>query len=512
MGEPRLSFGPFVLDTERGTLIRDGKSTPLGQRAAALLQALVEAKGVPVPKAELMERAWPGTIVEEGNLTVQVAALRKALGNGPEGHDWIATVPRLGYRLLAPAAAAPGRAVENAIQPSLAVLPFDNLGGDPDQDWFADGVVEDIITALSRFRSFAVIARNSSFTYRGRAVDVREVAKDLGVRYVLEGSLRRAGNRLRISAQLVDATTGAHLWAQNFDGALDEVFDFQDRITNGVALIVGSQIEVAEIRRSRIERPGSIAAYDILLKAQAARSFTSTEEENSNVIALLMPALELEPDNGLILAATAWALSRRSAFGREETTEGDRARSVEFARRGLARAGEDAVALAYCGYALLHGREYDLAMVAFQTAVEANPNNLLAVIAAGVGNLHCGDVADALAFFRRAERLSPRDQLAHVALTGIAHAQMVLGDHEGALANAGRSLAFNPNYVPTHWMLIASAAHLGRLEEARRHLEAFLKLVPEASLARIRAGQPAKDPMRIKAILDGLRLAGLPEA
>jgi TolB-like protein/Flp pilus assembly protein TadD len=509
MGEPRISFGPFVLDTQRGMLIRDGQASPLGQRAASLLRVLVEANGAPVTKAALMERAWPGTMVEEGNLTVQIAALRKALASGEGGHDWIVTVPRVGYRLVAPA--EPGRSVDPSTQPSLAVLPFESLGGDPEQDWFADGVVEDVITALSRFKSFAVIARNSSFTYKGRAVDVRQVASDLGVRYVVEGSLRRAGNRLRIAAQLIDATTGAHLWAQNFDGTVEDVFDFQDRITENVASIVGSQVEVAEIQRSRLERPGSIAVYDIQLRAQATRSFTGTETENDEALALLMQALELEPDNALILAQAAWALSRRSAFGRQATAEGDRDKSIDFARRALAGAGGDAVAMAYCGYALLHGREYDLAMIAFQTAVDTNPNNLLTVIAAGVGHLHCGDVADALAYFRRAERLSPRDQLAHVALTGLAHAQMVLGDYEEAFSAASRSLAFNPHYVPTHWMLVASTALLGRMDQARHHLEAFLKLVPEATVARIRAGQAAKDPSRIKSVLDGLRLAGLPE-
>lgn len=509
MGKDPLRFGPFTLDAERGELHRDGKVMPLGQRAIALLETLIEAGGASVAKAELMERAWPGTVVEDGNLTVQIAALRKALGGGEGGHDWIITVPRLGYRLLNPPDAE--HAKIDIAYPSLAVLPFQNLAADSSQDWFADGVVEDIITALSRFRSFAVIARNSSFTYKGRAVDIRQVAKELGVRYLLEGSLRRAGGRLRIAAQLVNGETGVHLWAQNFDGTVEDVFDFQDRITENVATIVGSQIEAAEIRRSRLERPGSIAVYDIQLQAQATRSFTGNEQENDEVLALLLQALELEPGNALIRAQAAWALSRRSAFGRYEAAEGDRAKSVEFARRALAKASGDALTMAYCGYALLHGREHELAMVAFQTAVETNPNSLMPVIAAGVGNLHCGDLAEALALFRCAERLSPRDEIAHVALTGISHAQLVLGEYDNALANASRSMAFNPDYVPTHWMLIAASAHLGRMDQAREHLAGFLKLVPEATLARITAGQPAKDQSRIQAIVDGLKLAGLPE-
>jgi TolB-like protein len=254
MTHARCSFGPFVLDPVCGQLQRNGKSVALGRRGLALLEALFDAEGRIVSKSDLMERGWPGSIVEEGNLTVQIAALRKALGQTPEGQEWIVTVPRVGYRLVRPGAAMKET---EAPFPVLAVLPFSNLGGDPEQDYFADGVVDDVITALSRFRSFSVIARNSTFAYKGRNVDVRQVAKELGVRYVLEGSIRRAGNQLRITAQLIDGGSGAHLWAQNFDGALDDVFNFQDRITENVATVVEPHIKAAEIERSRRERPGS---------------------------------------------------------------------------------------------------------------------------------------------------------------------------------------------------------------------------------------------------------------
>ena len=217
MNHNSLPFGLYSLDRGRGELRRGIELLPLSQRGIALLQALLEADGEAVSKAELMEKAWPGLIVEEGNLTVQIAALRKALGTTEDGNDWIVTVPRVGYRLLQQQSRAPA-AIEHPVLPSLAVLPFQNLSGDVEQDYFADGVVEDIITALSRFKSFAVIARNSTFVYKGRAVDVREVAADLGVRCVLEGSVRRGGNRLRITAQLVEGVTNAHLWAHTFDG------------------------------------------------------------------------------------------------------------------------------------------------------------------------------------------------------------------------------------------------------------------------------------------------------
>ena len=200
-----VAFGPFAFNRGKGTLTLEGKHIALGGRSSALLKALLDAQGSVVSKAELMESVWPGTVVEEGNLTVQVAALRKSLGQRADNSDWIVTVARTGYRLWTEDAAPPREAVSPL--PSLAVLPFHNLSGDAAQDYFADGIVDDLITALSRFKTFAVISRNSSFVYKGRAVDVREIGRELGIRYVLEGSIRRSGNRLRVTAQLVDAAT-----------------------------------------------------------------------------------------------------------------------------------------------------------------------------------------------------------------------------------------------------------------------------------------------------------------
>ena len=210
MSGQTVAFGPFLLNPDNGTLFRDGELVAIGQKAALLLGALVTSPGQVRTKTELMDAAWPGTTVEESNLSVQIGSLRKLLGPSPGGGEWIATVPRVGYRFVASRKRRrPSRMLRSEpVIPSLAVLPFQNLSGDPEQDYFADGIVEDIITALSRFKSFAVIARNSSFVYKGRAVDVRQVARELGVRYVLEGSVRRAGQRLRITAQLIDGDVG----------------------------------------------------------------------------------------------------------------------------------------------------------------------------------------------------------------------------------------------------------------------------------------------------------------
>jgi TolB-like protein len=507
----RYSFGPFVLDCEAGALTRDGKPVVVSHAGLSLLEAMLQADGKAVPKAELMDRAWPRRIVEEGNLTVQIAALRKALGNGDDGRDWIATVPRVGYRITRAEPAIPGEDYAAAIKPALAVLPFANLGGDPEQDYFADGVVEDIITALSRFTNFAVIARNSSFTYKGQAVDVRQVAKELGVRYVLEGSVRRGGDRLRITTQLVEGAGGAHLWAQTFDGALDDVFEFQDRITEAVATIVSPYIQAAEFERARRERPGSIAAYDSYLAA-LPKILAETESENTAAYALLTDALALDPNNGLLLAYAAWVLEHRTTMGWPPLSQHDRQKCFEFARRGLENAAGDPVAMTHCAMALLQvAREYDWGMAVLNSALAANPNSMTVTTAAGVANLHCGSVEQALALLERSTRLSPRDPFAHLSLTGTAHAHMILGNYEEAISYATRSIATNPNFDASYWMLTAANAQLQRMDQARHFLGRLLELTPGLTLARIKEGQPEKDPSRLAPILEGLGIAGLPE-
>jgi TolB-like protein len=511
MVEPRHTFGPFVLDVDCGLLQRNGKSVAIGQRGLALLQALLDAEGGIVSKAALMERGWPDTIVEEGNLTVQIAALRKSLGPTSDGREWIATVPRVGYRLVRPLDGSGKTNVAHSVTPALAVLPFANLSGVAGQDYFCEGVVDDIITALSRFKSFAVIARNSSFVFKDLAVDVRRVAKELGVRYVLEGSVRRSGNMLRITARLVEGVGGAHLWAQTFDGELDNVFEFQDDITERVATIVGPLIQRAEIDRSRGERPGSIAAYDIYLRA-LSKILTESASDNAEAFALLAEGLTLEPDNALLNAHAAWALEHRITMGWPPLGAEDRERCFMLARKGLENSAGDPAVSAHCAMALLQvAREYDWGMAILKEAVEANPNNLMVVTAAGVANLHCGNVETALALFHRASRLSPRDPLAHISLCGTAHAQMILGNYSEVLVWAARALAINPNFDATLWMLIAANAHLGRLDQARHFLDELRKSSPGITIARIKAGQPAKDPRRISAILEGLRIAGLEE-
>ena len=508
----RISFGKIEFDDIHGQLLCEGKPIAISQRASALLGALIKANGQAVSKTELMEKAWPHLIVEEGNLTVQIAALRKALGTDVDGNDWIVTVPRVGYRLLQQQSRVEA-AIEHSVLPSLAVLPFQNLSGDVEQDYFADGVVEDIITALSRFKSFAVIARNSTFVYKGRNVDVRQVASELAVKYVLVGSIRRHGERLRITAQLVDGLTRSQLWAESFDGQRQDVFDFQDRITESVVAVVEPKIQQTEIERSRRERPGSPVGYDLYLEAMALQQPGVTPEKYLASTTLLAKVLKVEPNNPTYLASAAHTLNMPILKGWNAVTVESRQSIADYVERALAVAGDDANVLAVCANTLVQGlKQYGRGLELAGHAVFANPYNFYAVIVAGTANLHCGDIDAALQYYHRAIRLNPRDRSTSWAQAGIAHAQMIRGDYHAALHWVEKSLALNPHYSPAHWMLIAEHVHLGNIVEAQRFLAEFRQREPAVTIASIQTGQPAKDPSRMAAILEGLRLAGLPEA
>lgn len=511
MAETSVTFGPFGFFPNSGLLRRDGKAVALGHRSVALLHALIEADGEVVSKAALMERGWPATIVEEGNLPVQIAALRKSLGTKPDGKEWISTVPRVGYRLLLESAGTPGHPDTQPDVPAVAVMPFENLGKDESDSYFADGVTTDIITALMRFKSFKVISRNCSFAYRGRIVDTRQVAKELGAQYVLEGSVRRQDKRLRIGVQLVDGINATHLWVDRFDGELDDIFNFQDCITERVACLVEPAIEAAEIERSRRERPGSFAIYDIYLRS-LAYLIDEAADANAAAYALLVEALAIEPDNAMVLGHAAWALEHRQAMGWPQIGADDTEKCVAYAQRGLQHAAGDARVMAHCGMALLQtGKDYEAGMAVILSAAAANPNDLFVTAAAGVATLHCGPIDVALEYFRRGLRLGRNDPDARFCLTGIAMAQIILGNYAEALDSAAQSLALNAHFDATYWMLIAGNAHLGRMDEAQSYLGKLMTIAPGVSLSSIRRGQPAKDESRIGAVLEGLRLAGLRE-
>jgi len=504
MPDERAEFGPFSFDPVSLQLRRGGMEVQLGARGGALLAVLIEARGSVVTKQQLLDAAWPGLIVEENNLAVQIAALRKALGEQQSGQDWIVTVPRLGYRMPIPAPA-----VEQVEQrrPALAVLPFQNLGADPEQEYLADGIVEDITTALSRFKSFAVVSRNSARAYKGRSLDVRQVGKELGVRYVLEGTVRSAGGQLRVNAQLVETESGMQIWANRFDGPATALFEVQDQITDGVVGAIQPSITRAEVERARLKRSSNLSAYDLYL--QALPHILS--RDGKRAIDLLEEALRLDPDfaAAAVLAGNEHLVSYFHQV--RGSSELDLKRGRDLLQRFLPQCGNDSSLISGCALMVLGLGEYDRALDLASRAVRENPNDTLALSAAGIVNLFGGDLSAANDYQLRALTLSPNEYRAHGQLTCVSHIRMAEGRYEEALEWAQRSLAVSSNYTPTYWMLAAGNAHLGRLEEARDYARELLGLNPDLTIARLRVGQHARDSRRVEVLFDGLRLAGIPE-
>jgi len=394
-------------------------------------------------------------------------------------------------------------------KPSIAVLPFDNLSGDAEQGYFADGIVEEIITALSKISGLFVIARNSSFAYRGKAVDIRQVGRELGVRYVLEGSVRKAGPRVRITGQLIDAQGGAHLWGEHFDGTLADVFELQDRVADAVAGAIEPTLRQAEIERARRKPTESLDAYDLYLRA-LQHLLVPTAEENREALRLLEQALAFDPDYAVALAGKAWChlnAHLRSWAGDDdaERTAGERA-----ARRALASGQDDPTALASAGFVLsLLARDHEAGLAALRRAVALNPSSALAFGASALVHCFAGAYGTAIEHGQRALRLSPFDPLGSRPLIALAYASLFTGRHEAAAEYAARAVHVNPGMDVAHALLVASLVEAGRLEEARGAAARLMAVFPTFTIGRRRRAG-FKDTVPFEAYLAALRRAGLP--
>jgi len=393
-------------------------------------------------------------------------------------------------------------------KPSIAVLPFENLSGNPEQEYFADGMVEEIITALSRFRELFVIARNSSFAYKGRAVDVKQVARDLGVRYVLEGSVRKSGNRLRIMAQLIDASAGTHLWADRFEGRLEDIFDLQDRVASTVAGTIGSKLQEAEIERVRRKPTQSFDAYDYYLRglANVHRLGRRTIDE---AVTLFSKAMELDPTFASAYALAAYCRARRVGFGHVADRDGEAAEVERLARRAARLGVDDAMALSAAALALLvasHDFEVSIALV--ERALMLNPNLRHAWIASGAVRLHNGEPELAIAHFEYAMRLSPFDPFIRTIWMEIAFAHLLAGRYDQSLSASEHGLQ---NTVPDLAVLAASNALAGRMDKARDAMARIRKHAPTLCISTLKVQIPLRRPEDFARFGEGLRLAGLPE-
>jgi TolB-like protein/tetratricopeptide (TPR) repeat protein len=477
----------------------------------------VKQAGAPVSKQALIDAAWPGQAIEDSNLTVQIAAVRRIFEDLAGGADWIETLPRRGYRYIGPATAdglradaEPSASVSLVLpdKPSVAVLPFSNLGGDTEQDYFTDGMVDDIITGLSRINWLFVIARNSTFTYKGRAVDVKQVGHELGVRYVLEGSVRKLHDSVRITGQLIDASTGAHVWAERYDRRSGDIFALQDDVALSVVGAIAPSVWRAEIDRVKRKRPDSLDAYDLVLRAQPDVD-SGMPARVTRALVLLERALAHEPDYAL--AHGHAAMSHHCLFLRAGLQEANRAASVRHARSALIHGQDDAHALTLAGFSIgMDGHDRGAAFTALEAALAISPSSALTYILGSVILGWGGDAERAIEWSERGMRLSPFDPWAFAAYDAQAMSHLLRGRYDEACRAAYRSAQANPAHSITYVQLAAALAKLGRLDEARVAAARVLELHPTFRYSRQFAGVNCA-PALAECLGDALRAAGLPE-
>jgi len=397
-------------------------------------------------------------------------------------------------------------------KPSLAVLPFQNMTGDPEQEYFVDGMVEEITTAIARLSWLFVIARNSAFTYKGRPVDVKQVAQELGVRYVLEGSVRKAGNRVRITGQLIDTTTGAHIWADRFDGALDDIFELQDRVASSVVGAIEPKLQKSEIERVARKPTESLGAYDLYLRA-LEQYHKYTKEGFCEAVALLERALVIDPSYAPAAALIGWC----RVFQREGwqlVSEAEATEALRLARGAIEAGKDDPDTLWMAGHIiLLFGGDVAGAARAFDRALILNPNSAHAWMARGFAFYCQNRPSPAIEALERAMRLSPLDPQSHMFTCGMAFAYIAAGRYEEAMEWVDQSLRELPRYSPSMYLKVILCAHLDRIEEAREWLGRLLEITPDLTIAGYEARFAAGwlPPQVAAFYADGLRKAGLPE-
>ncbi|MBK3734442.1 CadC-family transcriptional regulator [Azospirillum brasilense] len=528
-------FGECVLDQERRELTLRGQVVGVGPQVFDLLLHLVRNRDRVVSKDDLLEAVWNGRIVSESTITSHINAVRKAIGDSGGEQRLVRTVPRKGFRFVG---AIEGGAIEGGTievsaidvgaaevgtigetpsgpvlpgKPSITVLPFQNLSGDPEQDYFADGVVEDIIAALSRLRWLFVIARNSSFAYKGRAVDVTDIGRELGVRYVLEGSVRKAGNRVRITGQLIDATSGTHLWAERFEGMLDDLFELQDRIAESVVGAIAPQLERAEIERAKRKPTESLDAYDYYLRGMA-KLHSGTREAIDAALPLFQRATDLDPEFASAYGGAAWCHLWRKVNGWMTDRPREVAEGVRLARLAVEFGRDDAVALTRAGHALGHFvGDLDGGIALIDRAVLLNPNFAPAWFLGGYLRAFRGETESASAHFAHAARLSPLDPEMYRMQAGTALAHFFAGRYDCAATWADKALGNLPGLLVAIALTAASHALARRTEEARQAMQRLRALDPSLRVSTLREWLPIHRPEDLTRFAEGLRLAGLPE-
>ena len=503
----------FRIGLHLGDLIVDGDDLyGDGVNVAARLEAEAPAGGIVISRTvhEAVAGRLKASFDDLGSLALKnIERPVHALGVKWNPGDWKVSAPSA----ITPIFAAPPTIdVPLALPdgPSIAVLPFQNMSGDAEQEYFADGMVEDIITALSRFKSLFVIARNSSFSYKGKSPDIRQVGRELGVRYVLEGSVRKAGSRLRITGQLIDAATRAHLWADRFDGALDDFFDLQDQVTEKVVAALAPRLEQAEIHRATRKTAGNLGAYDCYLRSLACLQSIS-KERVEEAMALLRQAIAIDPELASAYGLLLYCYANRRGFGLVQNPDEENAEVARLVRIASRIGQEDAVALSNTGWAVAYVlRDLPHAQSLVDQAVALNPNLASAWGYSGWINLWSGNPSLAVELLNRGMRHDPLRS--HSMWSAMAHAQFFLDKYDEAMAWAERGLRENPDSHPYLRVSAASAAFAGMMEAARKVGIRLVAIDPEIRVSRLGAYLgPYRKPEFLEKYAEGLRRAGLPE-
>ncbi|UGA46234.1 winged helix-turn-helix domain-containing tetratricopeptide repeat protein [Bradyrhizobium quebecense] len=522
----RYLFEEYALDTDRRELHRGTDVVSVAPQVFDLLDFLIRNRERVVSKDDLIEAIWNGRCVSDAALTTRFNAARSAIGDSGQAQRLIKTLPRKGFRFVGmvreepvPASAAtadppvepqqPPRKLTD--KPSIAVLPFQNLSADPEQEYFADGVVEEITMALSRFRWLLVIARNSSFTYKGRPVDIKQVGRELAVRYVLEGSVRKAGNRIRIAGQLIDTETGAHLWADRFDGALEDIFDLQDQVTSTVVGAIAPMLQREEIKRARRKPTENLDAYDYYLRGLAiVRQWT--REANGEALQLFSKAIQLDPGLACAYGMAGWCYIQRKARHWMIDRAQESAEATRLGWKAVHLGVDDPAAMCMGAYVLAFiAHEFDDAAAFVDRGLAVNPNLAQAWHLGAWVRAFRGEPDLALDYAMHAMRLSPLDPSMYGIHGAVSYAHFLSGRYEMASSWAERALRDNSDFLLAICMSAASNALTGRLEAAQKGIARIRERDPDLRISNLGELAPFRRAEDLAVFTKALRAAGLPE-
>jgi TolB-like protein len=518
-----VEFGRFRVLTHRREVLADGRPIELGGRAFDILVALIEANGSVVSKDELISRVWPGRVIEEGNLRAQIRALRMALGDP----DLIRTVAGRGYQFTGEVRRSAGRGQGSIEQEatgatpaaaprlSIVVLPFVNLSDDREQQYFADGITEDLTTDLSRLADMSVISRNTAFTYRNRPADTKQIGRELGVRYVLEGSVQRSGNRVRVSVQLIDAETDTHLWADRLDSEARDLFALQNEITSRIAVALDLELVGAEVARPTVQPD----ALDYILRARALYlGRVGTRRNYAEQIALYERALALDPNSEKAQSYLAAQLSARVVDQMTDSAASDLARAEALADHALAAFPNRPLAHYAKAQVLRAQHRFEEAIAEYETVVAFNRNWMHAIAALGYCKFMTGSIEEMIPAQETAIRLSPRDPKIWLYYFWIGQVHLLQSRLDEAILWCEKAHIAHPDQPFSHAYLAAAYGLKGETERAAAELERARKLAGDerySSIARLRALGPYSGP-KVRALFEatyfvGLRHAGMPE-